>query len=42
MSKNSEAIKRRMTESKEFKRAFEDEKIKLDLVDLFFERREQT
>lgn len=42
MSKNSEAIKKRMAESKKFKRAFEDEKIKLDLADLFFELREET
>lgn len=42
MSKNSEAIKRRMTENTEFKKAFEEEQVKLDLADLLFELREQT
>ena len=42
MSKNSEVIKRRKSESPEFKQAFEDEQAKLDFADLLFELREQT
>lgn len=42
MSRNSEAIKRRMVESAEFTQAFEEEKVKLALADLLFELREQT
>lgn len=42
MSKNNEAIKRRMAESTEFTQAFEEEKVKLALADLLFELREQT
>lgn len=42
MSRNSEAIKRRMAESAEFTQAFEEEKVKLALADLLFELREQT
>ena len=36
MSKNSEVIKRRKSESPEFKQAFEDEQAKLDFADLLF------
>ena len=42
MSKNSEAIKRRSSESAEFKQAFEEEQAKLDFADLLFELRAQT
>ena len=42
MSKNSEAIKRRKSESSEFKQAFEVEQAKLDFADLLFELRQQT
>ena len=42
MSKNSEAIKRRSSESAEFKQAFEEEQAKLDFADLLFELRQQT
>lgn len=42
MNKNSETIKKRMFESVEFKQAFEEEQIKLDLADLMFELRTQT
>ena len=42
MSKNSEVIKRRKSESPEFKQAFEEEQAKLDFADLLFELREQT
>lgn len=42
MSKNSEAIKRRSSESAEFKQAFEEEQAKLDFADLLFELRTQT
>ena len=42
MSKNSEAIKRRSSESAEFKQAFEEERAKLDFADLLFELRQQT
>lgn len=42
MSKNSEAIKRRKSESSEFKQPFEEEQAKLDFADLLFELREQT
>lgn len=42
MSKNSEAIKKRMTESAVFKEAFEEEQMKLDLADLIFSLRQQT
>ena len=41
MSKNSEAIKRRSSESAEFKQAFEEEQAKLDFADLLFELRQQ-
>lgn len=34
--------KKRMSESVEFKQAFEEEQIKLDLADLMFELRTQT
>lgn len=37
MSKNSETIKKRMSESVEFKHAFEEEQAKLDLADVMFE-----
>lgn len=42
MSKNSEIIKKRKAESVEFKRAYEEEQMKLDLADLIFELREQS
>ena len=42
MSKNSEVIKRRKSESPEFKQAFEEEQAKLDFADLLFELRQQT
>lgn len=42
MSKNSEAIKRRSSESAEFKKAFEEEQGKLNFADLLFELRELT
>ncbi|CZQ93930.1 helix-turn-helix transcriptional regulator [Trichococcus ilyis] len=42
MSKNSEAIKRRSSESAEFKQAFAEEQAKLDFADLLFELRAQT
>lgn len=42
MSKNSEAIKKRLSESAEFKQAFEEEQLKLDLADMVFSLREQT
>lgn len=42
MSKNSEAIKRRSSESAEFKQAFAEEQVKLDFADLLFELRAQT
>lgn len=42
MSKNSEAIKKRMSESAVFKEAFEEEQMKLDLADLVFSLRQQT
>lgn len=42
MSKNSETIKKRMSKSVEFKQAFEEEQIKLDLADFMFELRMQT
>ena len=42
MSKNNEAIKRRKSESSEFKQAFEEEQAKLDFADLLFELRQQT
>ena len=42
MSKNSEAVKRRSSESAEFKQAIEEEKAKLDFADLLFELRSQT
>ena len=42
MSKNSEAIKRRSSESAEFKQTFEEERAKLDFADLLFELRQQT
>ena len=42
MSKNSEVIKRRKSESAEFKKAFEEEQGKLNYADLLFELRELT
>ena len=42
MSKNNEAIKRRKSESSEFKQAIEEEQAKLDFADLLFELRQQT
>ena len=42
MSKNSEAVKRRSSESAEFKQAIEEEKAKLYFADLLFELRSQT
>jgi ribosome-binding protein aMBF1 (putative translation factor) len=42
MSKNSEAIKRRSSESVEFKQAFEKEQTKLDFADLLFDLRAET
>ena len=42
MSKNSKGIKRRKSESSEFKQAFEEEQAKLDFADLLFELRQQT
>lgn len=39
MSTNSEEIKKQMKESEEFKDAYEQEEIKLDLADLLFELR---
>lgn len=42
MSKNNEAIKKRMSESAVFKKAFEEEQMKLDLADLIFSLRQQT
>lgn len=42
MSKNSESIKKRISESKDFREAFEEEQKKLDLADLVFELRQQT
>ena len=42
MSKNSKGIKRRKSESSEFKHAFEEEQAKLDFADLLFELRQQT
>lgn len=42
MSKNSEAVKKRMEESEEFKQAYEQEETKLDLADLIFELRETS
>lgn len=42
MSKNSEAIKKRISESAVFKEAFEEEQMKLDLADLVFSLRQQT
>lgn len=42
MSRNSDEIKKRMQESEEFKAAYEQEELKLDLADLLFELREQT
>ena len=42
MSKNSKGIKRRKSESSEFKQAIEEEQAKLDFADLLFELRQQT
>lgn len=42
MSKNSDAILKRMSESSEFKEAYEEEQVKLNLADLVFNLREQT
>ena len=42
MSKNSAAIRKRMNESEEFKKAYVEEQRKLDLADLIFELRSQT
>ncbi|MBO1306319.1 helix-turn-helix transcriptional regulator [Enterococcus sp. 669A] len=42
MSKNSEAIKKRMAESEEFRQEFIKEVQRLDLADLVFQLREQT
>ena len=42
MSRNSEEIKKRMEKSEEFKQAYEQEELKLDIADLLFELREQT
>ena len=42
MSKTSKGIKRRKSESPEFKQAFEEEQAKLDFADLLFELRQQT
>lgn len=42
MSKNSEAIKKRLSESPEFKRNYEIEQKKLDIADLVFTLREDS
>lgn len=42
MSKNSEAIKKRIVESEEFRQEFTKEVQRLDLADLVFQLREQT
>ncbi|WP_208559043.1 helix-turn-helix transcriptional regulator [Marinilactibacillus kalidii] len=42
MSKNSEAIKKRLHEDSAFKEAFEEEELKLDLADIMFALRQET
>lgn len=42
MSKVTERIKQRSSESEEFRLAYEAEKMKLDLTDLIYELRQQT
>lgn len=42
MSRNSKEIKKRMAESESFRKAYEEEELKLDIADLLFELREET
>ncbi len=42
MSRNSKEIKKRMAESEAFRKAYEEEELKLDIADLLFELREET
>lgn len=42
MSKNNDRIKKRMGQSKEFKKAYEEEQIKFEIADFVFQMRQET